>query len=106
VTPPPAPVYTPPPATVTPRPAVVRRSTPSRVQKRAVVKKKTEPAPAQAAARNQAALDDGPVPTLRAPSQASSTDTLLLVGGLTLVLLVVADTVFLTISRQRRSLKT
>jgi hypothetical protein len=105
VTPPPAPVYTPPPATVTPRPAVVRRSTPSRVQKRAVVKKKTKPAPAQAAARNQAALD-GPVPTLRAPSQASSTDTLLLVGGLTLVLLVVADTVFLTISRQRRSLKT
>jgi hypothetical protein len=71
-------------------------SRPARRPHRVAKKKK----PVRKRAVKQAARRQ--IPTLH-PEQASSTDGLLLVGGLALFVLVLADTVFLTVSRRALS---
>jgi hypothetical protein len=111
VTPPPAPPPPPPaapPAAVVapppPPPAVVARVTPPPaaptqrtrpVQKREPVKSRQKPKPSTERTVKQAI--GPPLPTL-SREEATSPDTLLMVGGLALFVLVLADLVFLTLS--------
>ena len=91
---PPAPFATPPPAAVTPPPpaAVVRRSARPQAPKRAVKKAKTGGRTTKPAVKR-------PIRAISAEA-AGSPDSLLLIGGLALFVLVLADTVFLTLSRR------
>ena len=101
--PPPPPPTTPPPAAATPPPAVtrivsqpppapVRRE--SRVQKREPVTSKPKPKKHEPKVTKTAA---SALPGI-SREEATSPDTLLMVGGLALFFLVLADMVFLTLS--------
>lgn len=91
--PPPAPTrsFSPQPAPVTPSPPASVRPAPqqSQTQKPKAVKKKVRPRPGKKALPRVAPA---------AASHSSSPDTMLLIGGVALVILVLGDTVFLGFS--------
>ena len=101
-TPPPPAATNPPPAAVTPPPAPVYRPATTQVRRETQRQR-----PQTAKPRPKPKVKDKPVPKVKvavaaAPSisrdQATSPDTLLMVGGLALFFLVLADIAFLTLS--------
>jgi hypothetical protein len=99
--PPPPPPTTPPPAAVTPPPAVtgvVSQPPPASVQRESRVRGRGEAKPKKA--KPEPKVTQTAAPALRGLSreEATSPDTLLMVGGLALFFLVLADVVFLTLS--------
>jgi hypothetical protein len=101
--PPPPPTTPPPPAAVTPPPAPVYQpaTTQARPDTRAQRREPARPSPKRKV-KSKPKNDRLKVAVAAAPSlsrdQATSPDTLLMVGGLALFFLVLADVVFLTLS--------
>jgi hypothetical protein len=103
-TPPPPAATNPPPAAVTPPPAPVYRPAPTQVrretqpQRREPARRNTKPKVGTKKPKNERVkVAVAAAPTLLR-EKATSPDTLLMVGGLALFFLVLADIVFLTLS--------
>jgi hypothetical protein len=95
-TPPPAAVVSSTPPAATQGRTVVKRSQPATTKGKAEPRKKTQPGRPKVDQPTQSTA----APALRASTQGSSPDTLLLAGGLALVVLVIADTLLLARSRR------
>jgi outer membrane biosynthesis protein TonB len=103
-TPPPPAATNPPPAAVTPPPAPVYRPAPvqarrvTRPQTRERARSNTKPKVGTEKPKNDRVKVAAPAASTLLREKATSPDTLLMVGGLALFFLVLADIVFLTLS--------
>jgi hypothetical protein len=103
-TPPPPAVTNPPPAALTPPPAPVYRPATTQVrrdtepQRREPARSNTKPKVGTKKPKNERVKVAAPAAPTLLREKATSPDTLLMVGGLALFFLVLADVVFLTLS--------